>query len=127
MACIVMLTTVSEPLIYLFVDDQNSAEMVALATEFVTYIWPLFLFAGFNMLISGYLTAIHLPFQSGLVAVCRSLIFPAGFLLLFYSMLADYRFVAALPIAEGIAFALALFIFLRHKPENATLGVTPIK
>lgn len=115
---ITALLTVSEPLILLFVDDQNSANMVAMATEFVTYVWPLFLFAGANMLISGYLTAIHLPFQSGLVALCRSLILPAGFLILFYLILDDYRFVAALAVAEGLTFALALFMFFLHTPRK---------
>ena len=119
---IAVLTTVSEPLVYLFVDEQNSTEMVELATELVGYVWPLFLFAGFNMLISGYLTAIHLPFQSGLVAASHSLIFPAGFLLLFYYLVPDHRFVAALPVAEGFTFVLALVIFLRHRPQTATLG-----
>ncbi|MEH6582312.1 MAG: MATE family efflux transporter [Halioglobus sp.] len=113
---IAVLTTLSEPLIKVFIDDENSAEMVALATEFVTYVWPLFLFAGFNMLISGYLTAIHLPLQSGMLALCRSLILPASFLLLFYFLLSDFRFVAALPIAEGFTFAIALVIFFRHRP-----------
>ena len=125
LAFIVVLTTASEPLVYLFVDEHDSAEMVALATELVSYVWPLFLFAGFTMLISGYLTAIHLPFQSGLVAVCHSLIFPAGFLALFYSLLSDHRFVAALPVAESFTFVLALVIFLRHRPEKAALGVKP--
>ncbi|MGK0471765.1 MAG: putative MATE family efflux protein [Candidatus Azotimanducaceae bacterium] len=114
-----VLLTMSEPMILLFVDDQNSTAMVAMATEFVTYVWPLFLFAGANMLISGYLTAIHLPFQSGLVALCRGLILPAVFLILFYVLLDDYRFVAALAVAEGLTFALALFMFLRHTPRKA--------
>lgn len=121
LAFIALLTTVSEPLIYLFVDEHSSTETVALATEFVTYVWPLFLFAGFNMLISGYLTAIHLPFQSGLVALCHGLFFPAGFLALFYYLLSDYRFVAALPVAEGFTFVLALVIFMRHRPGRVLM------
>lgn len=116
---IAVLMTTSEPLIYLFVDEQNSTEMVGLATELVSYVWPLFLFAGFNILISGYLTALHLPFQSGLVAASHSLIFPAGFLLLFYYLVSDHRFVAALPTAEGFTFILALIIFLRHRPQKS--------
>jgi len=116
---IIALLTVSEPLILLFVDDQNSTEMVAMATGFMIYVWPLFLFAGTNMLISGYLTAIHLPFQSGLLSLCRSLILPAGFLLLFYLLLADYRFVAALAVAEGLTFVMALVMFFRHTPKKA--------
>ncbi|MEM7019641.1 MAG: MATE family efflux transporter [Pseudomonadota bacterium] len=118
-ACIITLLTASEPLIYLFVEDQNSTETVALAKEFVTYVWPLFLFAGFNMLISGYLTAIHLPFQSGLVALCRSLILPASLLILFYFLFSDYYFVAAISVAEGLTFILATALFILHRPEKA--------
>lgn len=119
---IAVLTSSSETLINLFVDEDNSMGTVALANQFVTYVWPLFLFAGFNMSISGYLTAIHLPFQSGLVALCRSLLFPAGFGVLLYYLLSDYRFLMALSIAEGLTFALALVIFLRHRPEKALLN-----
>jgi putative MATE family efflux protein len=117
-ALIAVLTSSSDTLINLFVDESNSIETVALANEFVTYVWPLFLFAGFNMLISGYLTAIHLPFQSGLVALCRSLLLPVGFGVLLYYIWSDYYFVIALPIAEGLTFVLALAIFLRHRPAR---------
>jgi putative MATE family efflux protein len=117
-ALIAVLTSSSDTLINLFVDESNSIETVALANEFVTYVWPLFLFAGFNMLMSGYLTAIHLPFQSGLVALCRSLLLPVGFGVLLYYIWSDYYFVIALPIAEGLTFVLALAIFLRHRPAR---------
>jgi len=89
-----------------------------MATDFVTYVWPLFLFAGANMLLSGY-TAIHRPFQSGVVALCRGLVFPTTFLVLGYYLLAEYGFVAALPVAEGVAAILALGLFLRHSPSKA--------
>jgi putative MATE family efflux protein len=115
---IAVLTSFSEILINLFVDESNSLGTVALANEFVTYVWPLFLFAGFNMLISGYLTAIHLPFQSGLVALCRSLLLPVGFGVLLYYIWSDYYFVVALSIAEGLTFVVALVIFLRHRPAR---------
>jgi len=116
----VVLLTISEPLIYLFVDNSNnSAGTVELAVEFASYVWPVFLVAGINMLFSGYLTAVHLPFQSGVVALCRSLLLPAGFLTLFYFLLPNSQFVAALPVAEGITFVLALMLFITHRPEKA--------
>ena len=115
---IALLLTMSEPMILVFTDGQSNTEMVSLAKEFVTYIWPVFLFAGFNMLISGYLTAIHRPFESGLIALFRSLVLPAGFLLAFYFLLSDFLFVAALPVAEGVAFLLALIFFLRDRPSK---------
>ena len=108
----------SESLIGLFIDVERDSETLALALEFVAYIWPVFIFAGFTMLISGYLTAVHLPFQSALVASCRSLIMPAGLLVLFYMLLADYRFVAAIPVAEAISFVIAVTLYLYHTPNS---------
>ena len=116
---ITVLLTTSEPIIRLFVDAGDSAATVAMATEFVTYIWPLFLFAGVNILISGYLTAIHRPFQSGVVALCHSLILPAAFLVLAYWLLSDQRFVVALPVAEAATCVLAVALFMRYSPTRA--------
>ena len=115
---ITVLLAASEPIIRLFVDDRDSAATVALATEFVTYIWPLFLFVSVNVLLSGYLTAIHRPLQSVAVALCRSLILPTAFLALTYWLLSDQRFVVALPVAEATASVLALALFLRHLPAR---------
>ena len=118
-ASIAILLMASKPMILLFVDGRDSEAMVAMATDFVTYVWPLFLFAGANMLMSGYLTAIHRPFQSGVVALCRGLVLPATFLVLGYYLFADYRFVAALPVAEGVAAVLALALVFQHSPKKA--------
>ena len=111
--------TASEPLIYLFVNEKGSEQTVILALEFVNYVWPIFIFAGFNMMITGYLTAIHLPFQSALLAMSRGLILPTGLLIFFYSLLSDFRFIASLSFAEGIAFVLAITLFLRYSPQKA--------
>ena len=116
---ITILLTASEPLIYLFVNEKGSEQTVILALEFVNYVWPIFIFAGFNMMITGYLTAIHLPFQSALLAMSRGLILPTGLLIIFYSLLSDLRFIAALSIAEGVAFILAIALFLRYSPQKA--------
>ena len=97
---------------------ERDGETLALALEFVAYIWPVFIFAGFTMWISGYLKAVHLPFQSALVASCRSLIMPAGFLILFYMLLSDYRFVAAISAAEAISFVIAVTLFIYHTPNK---------
>jgi putative MATE family efflux protein len=108
----------SESLIGLFIDVERDSETLALALEFVAYVWPVFIFAGFTMLISGYLTAVHLPFQSALVASCRSLIMPAGLLILSYMLLSDYRFVAAISAAEAASFVLAVTVYLYHTPTS---------
>jgi len=53
------------------------------------------------------------------LALSRGLILPTGLLILFYSLLSDFRFIAALSIAEGIAFILAIVLFLRYNPQKA--------
>ena len=115
---ILILLNGSDVLIGLFINTEQNPETVNLASEFVSYIWPIFIFAGFNMLISGYLTAIHLPFQSALVATSRSLIMPIGFLIMFYILLSNYLFVAAISIAEAVSFLIAVFLYLRHSPAK---------
>jgi len=115
---ITILLTASEPLINLFVNEKDSDQTVMLALEFVTYVWPIFIFAGFNMMITGYLTATLRPFQSALLAMSRGLILPTGLLILFYSLLSDFRFIVALSIAEGLAFILAIALFLRFSPQK---------
>ena len=114
-----LLVAGSESMIGLFIDIERDRDTLVLALEFVTYVWPVFIFAGFTMLISGYLTAVHLPLQSAIVAICRSLIMPAGLLTLFYMLLTDYRFVAAISVAEAISFVIALILYLYHTPTRA--------
>jgi Na+-driven multidrug efflux pump len=118
LAIVSLLFVGSESLIGLFIDVERDSETLALALEFVSYVWPVFLFAGFTMLISGYLTAVHLPFQSALVASCRSLIMPAGLLILFYMLISDYRFVVAISVAEALSFVLAITLYLYHTPSR---------
>lgn len=109
----------NESLIYMFLDTEGSNATVLMAIEFLYYIWPVFIFAGANMIISGYLTAIHLPFQSGVISLCRSLIFPATLLTLLFLLFDNNRFVLALSIGECLTFLIALAYFIRHKPETA--------
>lgn len=116
--CIFLLVFFNESLMLIFLSGEGSEATLGLAKEFVSYIWPLFIFAGFNMLISGYLTAVHLAFQSGVIALCRSLIFPAVLLSSLYFLVSDYRFIYALPIGETITFALAIFYLRRHRPSK---------
>lgn len=117
--CIALLLSFNESLIYWFLKDEGSEQTVALAIQFVGYIWPVYLVAGLNMLISSYLTAIHYAFQSATIAIARSLILPASLLVLFYFLFNDYRFVAAIPVAEGLTFLLAATLYWLHRPSQA--------
>ena len=115
---ITALITASEPIILMFVEEESSEEMVAMAMEFVNYVWPLFLFAGTNMMISAYLTAIHRPLESSVVALCRSLVLPGLFLGVFYMSFEGYLFVVALPVAETVTFIIAGLLFLKFRPSR---------
>jgi Na+-driven multidrug efflux pump len=106
-------------LIYTFLSDEGTQATVAIATTFVDYVWPVFIFAGANMIISGYLTAIHLPFQSGVISLCRSLVFPASLLVLFFILFDNNLFVIALPIGECLTFSIAFAYYIRHQPQRA--------
>jgi Na+-driven multidrug efflux pump len=50
--CIFLLLFFNESLIFVFLPDEGNGKALALATEFNEYVWPLFIFAGVNMLIS---------------------------------------------------------------------------
>src|SRR5690554_7869771 len=61
----------------LFLDTAADPATAELADRFLTILWPLFLVNGINVLLSVYLTAMHKPVPSALVAFSRSLILPA--------------------------------------------------
>lgn len=114
-----LLVSQSEALIFMFIDKkEEGSQALLLAKEFISYIWPVFLFAGTNMLISSYLTAAHLSHQSALVATCRSLILPTSLLIIFSLLLSGYEFVIALPVAEIMTFILAIGLFIKYSPGN---------
>jgi Na+-driven multidrug efflux pump len=115
---ITVLLSQSEGLILLFVDNQGSEKTIALAQVFVSYLWPAFIFVGMNILLSSYLTSVQLAFESGVIALCRSLILPAGLLISLYPLFDDYRFVLAIPITEALTFLLAAGYFIHYRPKN---------
>ncbi len=118
LACVVMILVKGESLVALFLEEDMAAESLELSMQFLGYIWPAYLVLGTNVLISSYLTAVHLPLQSGIVAVSRSLLLPGTFLLLFYKVLEGDRFVMAIPVAEGIALVIAGYLFVRNRPSR---------
>jgi len=101
-------------------------EMVtrAIATEFMLYLWPAFLFVGLNILLSVYFTSMHKPLESTSIAFSRSFILPAVGLLLLPLWLGDLGMYIALPLAEGFTFIIAVLFFLKSKPEDVILQET---
>ena len=75
----------------------------------------------------GYLTAIHLAFQSRVAPLCRRLIFPSIVLTGLYFYLSAYRFIYVLAMGEALTFALAMFYLIRHRPSSAIAELEELK
>lgn len=105
----------------------GETETARIAGEFLNVLWLVFVFAGFNILISVYLTSMQKPVESAFIAFSRSFALPAAFLLLLPIWLGDFGIYLALPMAEGLTFLAAIALFLRNQPfrlirrENAML------
>ncbi|CAA0103125.1 Multidrug export protein MepA [BD1-7 clade bacterium] len=108
--------------------DVKAQHVAELAASIALVVSPLFLVNGTNILISCYLTAIHQPRASAMIALLRSLLLPAGLLVLFYfavkhsTTLKSFHFLAALPTAEWMTFLIAVTIYCRYQHLEATDG-----
>ncbi len=109
----------------------EDAAVVEEAGRLALAVWPLFLVNGVNIILSCYLTAIHLPTQSAIVAALRSLILPGclllGLVYLFdqaslHGHFSEWSFLWALPIAEWITFAVAIAFCRSHRPGQLEPG-----
>ncbi|WP_127559426.1 MATE family efflux transporter [Saccharospirillum alexandrii] len=114
-----LLVGFTEQLVTVFLQEDESS-VIALAVELVSWIWPVFLVNGLTMIVTSYLTALHLPVASALIAMSRGLILPAVLLVSFFVLLPEQPFIVAIPLAEWLTFGLALFFLWRYFP-NTTL------
>lgn len=103
--------------IHLFVGGARPG-LTAQAAAFLGCIWPLLLFNGANVLMTVYLAATHRPGPAGLLALCRSLLAPAAFLLLL-SWLEVSPFLLALPLAEAATLLFAITLLGRSERSAA--------
>lgn len=98
--------------------DEEAQTAAQYAHQFAMILWPIFLFNGINVLVSSYLTALHLPTQSAIIATLRGLILPASLLGLFYYYIPQIHFLWALPIAELLTFFIAVKFYLDYRPSQ---------
>ena len=99
--------------IFLQKTDNNSIEIILM---FLSLVWPAFLFNGLNMVISAYFTAMHKPLPSATIALLRSLLFPAIFIIGLPLFLGNIGIYLAIPFAEFFTFIIALFLFRASTP-----------
>ena len=100
-----------------FLSGDESATL-AMTLSIIRVIWPIFLFNGINITISGYFTGMHCATQSAVVALSRSLILPLTFILLFWRMFGLEGAFIALPTAEALTVVLSVILFWRARPAE---------
>ena len=101
----------------LFLED-NNYKTKEIVLSFATFIWIAFLFNGVNLVISAYLTAIHKPLASMIIAISRSFILPLFFIFtlpFFFDL--DGIFMA-IPMAEFVTFIIAVILYRRFSPNK---------
>ena len=123
---IVIMLSIPDFLVGVFLQPGES-DTSRIAADFLNVLWLVFVFAGFNILISVYLTSMQKPMESAFIAFSRSFALPAAFLLLLPIWLGDFGIYFALPMAEGFTFLAAVVLFLKNQPfrlirrENARM------
>ncbi|MAL97373.1 MAG: multidrug transporter MatE [Alteromonadaceae bacterium] len=96
--------------------EPSDPSVTVLAAGYLAILWPLFLVNGLNVLMSVYLTAMHQPLPSALIALSRSLVLPVLILLAIAVWLPAWPLVAAIPLAEWLTFVFALLLVSRFRP-----------
>lgn len=102
----------------LFVADA-APEVMRQGAAFLSVMWPLLLFNGANVVLTVYLAAMQRPGLAGLLALSRSLVLPALFLLALAFFTPWLPFVLALPLAEAGTLILGAMLLSRNEAEAA--------
>ena len=88
------------------------------ALGFIRFIWPAFLLNGITIIFSSYFTSMELPFESMVVSLSRSLLFPALFVLLLPLFMGELGIFLAIPLGEGVAFVITIALFIKNRPRQ---------
>jgi len=100
-----------------FLED-NNYKTKEIVLSFAMFIWIAFLFNGINLVISAYLTAIHKPLHSMIIAISRSFIFPVFFIFTLPFLFETQGIFLAIPMAEAITFIIALILLKKFSPSK---------
>lgn len=114
---ILLLLFVPETLANIFLEDSND-KTKQIVLSFAAFIWIAFLFNGRNLVISAYLTAIHKPLASMMIALSRSFIFPVLFIVTLPFLFDKNGILMAIPMAEAVSFVIAMSLFRKFSPKN---------
>mgnify|MGYP001168836179 CR=1 FL=1 len=114
---ILLLLFIPDTLANIFLEDTNF-KTKQIVLNFATFIWIAFLFNGRNLVISAYLTAIHKPLASMIIALSRSFIFPVFFIFTLPFLFDEKGIFIAIPMAEFITFLIAMILFKKISPKK---------
>jgi putative MATE family efflux protein len=102
----------------LFTDGAHP-EVTRQAGAFLGVVWPVLLLNGANVIFTVYLAATDRPGPASLVALSRSLVLPAAFLLALAFFAPGLPFLLALPLAEAATLLLGVALLRRREPAAA--------
>lgn len=114
---IILLLFIPDTLANIFLEDSNY-KTKQIVLNFVAFIWIIFLFDGINLVISSYLTAIHKPLASMIIALSRSFVFPVFFLFTLPILFSENGIFMAIPMAEFITFIIAVVVYRKFSPKK---------
>lgn len=114
---ILLLLFVPETLANIFLEDSND-KTKQIVLSFATFIWIAFLFNGRNLVISAYLTAIHKPLASMMIALSRSFLFPVLSIVTLPFVFGKNGILMAIPMAEAVTFIIATILFRKFRIEG---------
>mgnify|MGYP003384774960 FL=1 len=106
----------SDALVSVFADN-NDTDTQTLAISIAMAVWPVFLFVGANVVITGYFTGMQKPALSATLAALRSLVLPIVFILLLWQLFGFMGVFYALPLAEFLTLFVSLLMLAKNLPK----------
>lgn len=118
MACFLAVSLWPHALVGVFLPSEDRVAMLAM--DFMHVARFMFLFCGLNIVLTAYFTGMLRVGASAAVAALRSLILPAALLTILPPLIGDMGVFMALPLAEIITLAAALWLYGAARPARAS-------
>ena len=98
-------------------NSENSVLMAQYAFEGMRIYFVGYLFAGFNIVASGYLSAVDRPVEASITSVSRGMVAIVACSLVLSALLGMQGVWMAFPVSEGITAGITLYLLRRKKQE----------
>ena len=105
----------------------SSEEVLSRAATLLRSVSPLFLVNGLNVVLTVYLASMQRPAAAGLLALGRTLVLPAGLMLLLDARAPGLPFVLALPLSEWAMLATGALLCSRHSPARCVERISSLE